>query len=64
MTDPALLVQKVKQPQLSLNKTDALLIVAELDPAPRQLFPDVLLLLQVEHVLQEKDGKSVNSYRF
>ena len=52
-TDPALLVQEIEQAQLSLYETDALLIVAELNPAPGQPLPNVLLLLQVEYVLQE-----------
>lgn len=53
VTHPALLIQQVKQAQLSLYEADTLLIVTELDPAPSQLLPDVLLLLQVEHMLQK-----------
>lgn len=51
---PAFLVQQVKQAQLSLDKTDALLIVTEGDGVPGQLLLDVLLLLQLEHMLEEE----------
>lgn len=57
MTDPALLIQEIKHAQLSLYKIDALLIVTELNPAPCQLLTDVLLLLQVEHMLQTPPNK-------
>lgn len=53
MTDPAFLIQQIKQAQLSLYEVDAQLIVNELNPAPGQLLPEILLLLQVEHMLQK-----------
>lgn len=38
---------------MSLEEIDALLIITELNPAPGQLLADVLLLLQVEHMLRK-----------
>ncbi|TNN75014.1 hypothetical protein EYF80_014760 [Liparis tanakae] len=37
----------IKEAQMSLQEIDALLIITELNPAPGQLLPDVLLLLQM-----------------
>lgn len=61
MTHPALLIQEVKHAQLSLYEIDALLIITELNPAPGQLLADVLLLLQVEHMLQTPQNKTAKS---
>lgn len=54
LTHPALLVQQIKQAQLTLDKSDALLIVTEGDGVPGQLLLNVLLLLQLEHMLEGK----------
>lgn len=62
-TDPALLVQQVEHAQLTLHQADAQLIVAELDPLPGQLLPNVLLLFQVEDMLRTRkntDGRRLN----
>ena len=49
----ALLIQQVEHPELGLDEVDAGLVVVEVDHLPLDPLLDILLLLQLEHVLVE-----------
>lgn len=56
----ALLVQQVQNAHLGFYEVDAGLIIIEVDQSPGDLLLHVLLLLQLEHVLQDSHGRLRN----